>query len=379
MGLMMILLIVFMGSFVFTGAAAPESREKTTAIQKTDMPPAMKLTGSQGMEKVKNEDSAPATEEEEQKIPVAADTSVHYGGGGIWMWWLLLIPAAVGGAVVLFCRIRSKKTPFSVRGAMDKGLGGFMIAAAGCLVVVIVFAVMDAVRYKKVVLLPIEQAPINSNNQPEDVIPDIKLQRVLLNRTFETAEDNFAVGEQIALNGTDPENLFGWKITKAMDETFFGDKSWTDYSVQMDICFTEDCSPSDSNTVKLMARVINNVFYGDRHYSAMLENGNTLTLYYQDTKSTSSANPRLNTVKIGNYLDGEFHNLRMDVLDNHILVYWDGEMVIHYTHTAGNSPLRGRVGLYTANTHVIVDNFTVTKLLDAVGGDDDNTIGSNFD
>lgn len=73
-----------------------------------------------------------------------------------------------------------------------------------------------------------------------------------------------------------------------MDETFFGDKSWTDYSVQMDICFTGDCSSSDSNTVKLMARVINNVFYGDRHYSAMLENGNTLTLYYQDTKSTSS-------------------------------------------------------------------------------------------
>ena len=85
-------------------------------------------------------------------------------------------------------------------------------------------------------------------------------------------------------------------------------------------------------------------------------------------------------------LSGKKNNLRMDLLDNTIKIYWNDEEVISYVddlseNTNANRieiPAYGNIGVYGSNVTVNVDNIMVRKLEDPLGGDFDNFIGGRW-
>ncbi len=208
-------------------------------------------------------------------------------------------------------------------------------------------------------------------------------------------------------------------ITPVSDGLWFaGSTDWTDYSVSCDITFPSDISLTNTNTFGLIGRLKYNKLHGISSYSAVLSSKTqtivedvdgtqvkhtkiiqTLTLGYANmmTDKSKAYQTALKTVTL-NYLDaedpeaydlilsGKKNNLRMDLLDNTIKIYWNDEEVISYVddlseNTNANRieiPAYGNIGIYGSNVTVNVDNITVRKLEDPLGGDFDNFIGGRW-
>ena len=80
------------------------------------------------------------------------------------------------------------------------------------------------------------------------------------------------------------------------------------------------------------------------------------------------------------YFDGRTHKLRADCFDNVITVYIDGIKIFEYTDTDSvKMHAIGSIGFGVNKGNVLIDNVTVRKLNDPVGGDLDNKIKGNWD
>ncbi|MDF2926435.1 MAG: hypothetical protein K0R57_5349 [Paenibacillaceae bacterium] len=166
-----------------------------------------------------------------------------------------------------------------------------------------------------------------------------------------------------------------WLRKRINSVVFAGSKEWTDYEAEMDVTF--DPASTGSNTAQLLVRARDTRMYGNFYYAAGFTGGTNLTLQ-KALANTSGVPSSLKTLNIGNYLDGVKRRIKVRVLDNHIEVYLDGVLKIRHQDTFLPN-LKGSIGIRTEQSLVYLDNITVTKLEDPLGGDYDNTVGGNFD
>ncbi len=186
-----------------------------------------------------------------------------------------------------------------------------------------------------------------------------------------------------------------WYIAQETGSAFLGNQYWTDYSASVDVSFTAEMQAQDDDQFVFWVRrkeIENSGYYG---------NGVAITTdaKVDDKTQTVSYVTKLSVVKqyaqratqwsgtdcsaeIPNLIgDGKTHNIKVYAVDNKMLVYFDGELLLDYTDTAtdGHINLRGGIGFYTNAVDVTVDNILVEKVDDELGGDFDNIIGSRFD
>lgn len=323
-------------------------------------------------------DFALCAEEEQETVETLADTGITYGSIGIGFLWLLLIPVVVGLITFLYGRIKSKNEASGKKDNLRFTLKMLGISAAICCAAAVILTAADTVKYYSYDVVEVTRSEKNETVAEETEIPEIQLKETLRVFDFESEEDTLASGERVPFAVAERGGTYGWKIDGVFEATYLGESSWTDYSVQVDILFEENSAQANGSVFELRGRVIQNKLYRDnRYYSAQLKNGNELVLYYKNAGGCGF-DQTLKTVKLESYADGKVHNLRMDFLDNNIIIYWDGESLIECTHNYGNSPLNGKVMLSATNTSLTVDNLTVTKIYDAVGGSDDNSMAGNF-
>lgn len=203
-------------------------------------------------------------------------------------------------------------------------------------------------------------------------------------------------------------------ITPVSDGLWYaGNTDWTDYSVSCDVTFPTDLSITNTNTFGLIGRLKFNKMHGISSYSAVLSSKTQIVFEKDDDGTEIKHTKIIQTLTLGadnmqinpstpysvalktvtlNYLDaedpdaydlvlsGKKHNLRMDMLDNTVKIYWDDEEVISYVDDTGrlDIPAYGNIGLFASNVTVNVDNVTVRKLEDPLGGDFDNFISGRW-
>ena len=189
-----------------------------------------------------------------------------------------------------------------------------------------------------------------------------------------------------------------------------GDQQWTDYSVSMDVTFPEDSSENESNTFKLLLRHQNIASYGYNDYAVIFTTAGTEgarygkiqlgTRYLARNSIVNTSHTVLQEISLNDeaysnifsrtlpsgeeqtnvYFDGRTHKLRADCFDNVITVYIDGIKIFEYTDTDSvKMHAVGSIGFGVNKGNVYIDNVTVRKLNDPVGGDLDNKIKGNWD
>ncbi len=241
---------------------------------------------------------------------------------------------------------------------------------------------------------------------PEDAPVE---ENVLLRETF--SDGSLTAGEVSVTNpiwkNPSSENIVFledgnrvWHRDYADGYDFIGDQTWTDYTASVDFMFANSTIPQNDNQFNFHFRNIQQDMYGVFDYYVGVESysvtkdgkiqkdeaGNVIrntklvlrkrtTAYYQ-TDGTALAE----CAEIGNVIgDNTFHNIKVEALDNHFKIYFDGKLAIDYTDENYLKNLLGCVGISSYNTSVYVDNIIVTKLEDPLGGDYDNYIGGRFD
>lgn len=254
----------------------------------------------------------------------------------------------------------------------------------------------------------------SSSTVSEIVDPDIKLsdsENVLLRETFTDGSLNnepegtenpiwkrFPDRGDVSIINIEQNRMLYLEYAAAYDVA--GSEKWTDYSVSLDMMFTEDCAEGARNQAGLIVRHTSNDWYGYMDYIVTIEKGHYLTVYkllFGTEMKTGQIDGNnmvykldlreaLNDSTFSVLGDGKFHNLKVDCFDNVLTLYFDDEQVGEYTddgsqvynklkHIHG----RGQVGIYSDAVYAYVDNLIVRKLQDDLGGDYDNMIGGNWD
>lgn len=340
------------------------------------------VTAAAVLSAILSSDFALCAEEEQETVEALADTEITYGSLGIGFLWLLLIPVVVGLITFLYGRIKSKNEASGKKDILRLTLKMLGISAAICCAAAVILTVADSVKYFSYDVVEVSKEEKNETEAEKTEIPEIQLKETLRVVDFESEDDTLASGERVPFAVAERGGTYGWKIDGVLKATYLGESSWTDYSVQVDVLFEENSAQANGSVFELRGRYIPNTINGNRYYRAQLKNGNELAFsFVQSEQQYWFGTPK--TVKIEPYDDGKVHNLRMDFLDNNIIVYFDGERLIEYTHgpgkeSAGKSTLNGKVGLSATNASLTVDNLTVTKIYDAVGGSDDNSMAGNY-
>ncbi len=178
-----------------------------------------------------------------------------------------------------------------------------------------------------------------------------------------------------------------------------GEKDWTDYSVEMDVEFTEDCAEDASNIVGIIGRHVPNIFYGHQDYMVTIQGGHKICLYKNFNKKTVaiSAGSIMETVDLRDIYedesftvlgDGIAHHLKAEFFDNTVTVYFDGIEVLAWEDTGTikdsvgsamlTNPNVGQVGVILNGVYAYVDDIIVRSMTDDLGGDYDNKIGGNW-
>lgn len=230
---------------------------------------------------------------------------------------------------------------------------------------------------------------------PEDLPP---AQDVLLRETF--TDGSLFSGEESVTNpiwqsnnkepnivtNDEQTNRYLYEYMGADIYYFAGSQKWTDYSASMDLTFTNEYSEGEANEFVLFVRHTDIVQYGHMYYYATLttfKGQRVLALGKCDSAKTPYDRMKLleETVIPLDYLStpGVKHTLTVDAFDNQLTVYWDGEKKISYTDTHYLCKTEGNIGFMTSGAAVQIDNITVTRMVDLLGGDYDNRIGGNWD
>ena len=235
-------------------------------------------------------------------------------------------------------------------------------------------------------------------SQEEYVAPDEEVtQDILFRETF--TDGDMISGEESVTNpiwtlenAPVITNIAGnrvWKLDYEYANNYIGNQNWTDYTASMDLKFTEnvDASGGSANIIRFFVRHTDIPMYGNSDYMVKLTGGTKLELYYRRSLGNNITLDGVlqGSASIDNCLtDGKWHNLKVSAFDNVIRVYWDDNEVIKFVHTLPNGGAKlifpsGGIGVGTYETSVYLDNITVTKLEDPLGGDYDNAIGGNWD
>jgi len=183
---------------------------------------------------------------------------------------------------------------------------------------------------------------------------------------------------------TNPDRSNRYLCLYYADDGYYtaGNRMWTDYSTSMDITFPGDHLPTADNTFKALVRHQDIPQYGYGDYAVIFTKGNKLQIGSRTYSRTMESAHTILKEKTYNYLaDSDTHTLRIDVIDNVITVYIDNveELKVTDTNDTVVKNTTGCIGIGTKSGYVLVDNVTVRKLSDPVGGDYDNIIGGNFD
>lgn len=255
----------------------------------------------------------------------------------------------------------------------------------------------------------------SSSTVSEVVDPDIKLsdsENVLLRDTFTDGSLNntpestenpiwklFSERSDVSIKNIEQNRMLYFEYAGCYDVV--GSEKWTDYSVSMDMMFTEDCAEGARNQLGLIVRHTSNDWYGYMDYIVTIEKGYYLTVYkllFGSNMKTGEMNGSnlVYSVNLREVLndetftvlgDGKFHNLKVDCFDNVITAYLDDEQIgefIDVTDKTVDNQVKhvhgqGQAGIYGDAVYAYADNFIVRKLQDDLGGDYDNMIGGNWD
>jgi len=197
--------------------------------------------------------------------------------------------------------------------------------------------------------------------------------------------------ELIKLNEDNTNRFLNLDFEKTWLTT--GDQHWTDYSAEFDVNFSSTIRETEIPVFAAMVRFTDIVQYGYKAYVVRFTGGNINTvsigrLYGGADMTVTPENFTGGSVPFNFhnrdadkgpvYLDS-WHKIRIEAFNNTIAVYCDGELLIKYTDPTEEKFLgRGGIGFYTNNISVMLDNITVRKMNDYIGGDFDNAIGGNF-
>ncbi len=189
---------------------------------------------------------------------------------------------------------------------------------------------------------------------------------------------------------------------------FAGNQKMSDYSLDMDVTFSEESIPVQVNQFRVYVRhryspmTGHYYYYVDFTWDAEKQEGTvkiakgyhnsdpikgtypgyTQTQPYRDALSNGEGDAavyRFDYMRQENL--GKAGKLRIDAFDNKITVYWNGEEIAYGEDLDDGKFFNGfgNVGLYSNNAMVLIDNICVRKVEDHVGGEYDNSIGGRFD
>ncbi|MBP3626487.1 MAG: hypothetical protein J6J39_00395 [Clostridia bacterium] len=177
---------------------------------------------------------------------------------------------------------------------------------------------------------------------------------------------------------------------------FAGNRSWTDYSLQMDLTFPKDIMELSENRFYIYTRMQDIAQYGYNSYVVELA---TLDPTFDTRRSVIrlgriSSQPKIIADSIDknitwlatqelDYLKdlGTTNTIKIETLDNKITVYWNGNIIegLTFTDEDASANLIGTIGIGGDDVSVNVDNILVRKLNDPLGGDYDNKIRGKYD
>lgn len=192
-------------------------------------------------------------------------------------------------------------------------------------------------------------------------------------------------------------NRYAYEYMK--DESFYyaGDQSWTDYRTSYRLNFTREYSEDEANEFYAFVRTTDIIQYGYQYYCVKLtllpkKNQIKFSLMYTDAYYFLTGTPgagenamylkELESVVLDYETDSmidKWHTLTVDSFDNIFTVYWGDDLVFKYKdNTSAFVHAKGCVGFGSNGAAVMVDDITVTKLEDLLGGDYDNRIVGNW-
>lgn len=237
---------------------------------------------------------------------------------------------------------------------------------------------------------------------PEDLPPQ---ENVLLRETFtdnslvnNNGEEQNDVTNPIWKGSTDRidiqtneelTNRYAYEYMADSTYYYAGDQAWTDYKTSYDLYFTNEYSEDEPNEFYAFVRTTDIVQYGYQYYYVLIKKKVRDTVV-ELTLGQSEANHDLSVTGYVSELEkitlttdydtlvGKWQNLTIETFDNRITVYWNGEAVIDFYDNTDFVKPEGCVGFGTNRAAVMVDNITVTKMEDLLGGDYDNRIGGNW-
>ncbi|MBP3626818.1 MAG: DUF1080 domain-containing protein [Clostridia bacterium] len=197
-------------------------------------------------------------------------------------------------------------------------------------------------------------------------------------------------GIDIQLNESQT-NRYIYEYIKDYASYYAGDQHWTDYKTSYDVMFTKEYSEQEANEFTAYLRVTDIAQYGFQYYFVSVkllpvDNKVKITLGLSDAYHflTSELNTYVVEVeeafaddKAMDIID-KWQNLTVETFDNVITVYWNGKQVIKYTDEDAYMKTEGCIGFGSNGAAVKVDNITVTKLDDILGGDWDNSIAGSW-
>lgn len=182
---------------------------------------------------------------------------------------------------------------------------------------------------------------------------------------------------------------------------FAGDQTMSDYSLNMDVSFSEESMRNEINRFRVYVRHRYSPMTGHYYYYVDFtwdpqagqgtvqickgyHNSNPINGTYPGSKNVISNGENAEAVYRFDYLAeaqlGLVHDLQVDVMDNTITVLWDGAQIAYGMDTDTSKFFNGfgGIGLYSETATVTIDNICVRKLEDYLGGDYDNAIGGSF-
>ncbi len=241
--------------------------------------------------------------------------------------------------------------------------------------------------------------------EPEDVLPEDYpvAEDVLLSETF--TDGSMFDGEESVTNPiwksnaqeanivTNEEKTNRYLSQYMMDNIYYtaGDQGWTDYQLSSQFRYTKEYSEQEQNQLVYLVRYTDIDGYGYMYYYVSFRtvpaanaanNKYLLELGLVDSAKNLYSERKVMTSVPLNYLTEEFidqwHTIDIQAFDNTITVFLDGTEMLSYADFSALCKTEGSIGFMTNMAAVDIDNITVTKMVDLLGGDYDNRIGGNW-
>lgn len=193
----------------------------------------------------------------------------------------------------------------------------------------------------------------------------------------------------IQLN-SDNTNRYVYDFIKDHSYYYAGDQHWTDYITSYRVNFTNEYSQDEANEFYVYTRLTDIMQYGYQYYFVKIkmnvkQNNATITLGYSPANNYLRVDNEyaevVETVTITDDLStiiDRWIDLTVETFDNHIVVCWDGQTVFDWYDEGQYVNPVGCVGFGSNGAAVMVDDITVKKLTDLLGGDYDNRICGNW-